>query len=293
VDQGAGPLLARVIVNRVWQHHFGEGLVRTPSDFGMRGEQPSHPELLEWLAQDFVASGWQLKRLHRLILTSSVYVQGTAADGSRSELDPDNRLLSRRRPLRLESEIIRDAVLAVSGTLNRHALGPAFKPPIPPEAIVARNTKSPYPLDARDTPATRRRSIYMFHKRVTPHPFMQVFDGPDAAVSCGLRNSTTVSTQALALLNDAFIRDRAVDFARRLIAEGGDSAGSQVDAGFQLALSRRPSEAEQAASVRFLQSQFARRAARDATFTPEEVRRQALADFCQTLFSLNEFVYVD
>src|SRR5204863_3605375 len=130
-EQGAGPLLARVWVNRVWQHHFGEGLVRTASDFGVRGDRPTHPELLEWIAHDFVAGGWTLKRLHRLIVTSSVYLQDTAFDEARSQVDPDNRLLWRRRPLRLESEILRDAVLAVSGTLNLQPFGPAFKPPIP------------------------------------------------------------------------------------------------------------------------------------------------------------------
>jgi hypothetical protein len=291
--QGAGPLLARVIVNRVWQHHFGEGLVRTVSDFGVRGESPSHPELLEWLASDFVAGGWRLKRLHRLILTSSVYLQSTAYDESRAQSDPDNRLLFRRRPLRLEAEIVRDAVLAVSGTLNAQQFGPAFKPPIPPEAIVARNTKSPYPLDARDTPGTRRRTVYMFHKRVTPHPLLQVFDEPDAAVSCGRRNTTTVAPQALALLNDPFVRDRAIDFARRLMSQEPVQGERWIKDGFLLALSRPPTHEELAASLAFLQSQRQRRATREPPQSPAEVRLQSLADFCQALFSLNEFIYVD
>ncbi len=159
VEHGAGALAARVIVNRVWQHHFGEGLVRTVSDFGVRSEAPTHPELLEWLANDFVANGWQLKRLHRLILTSAVYRQGRqtlrSAIRTPQAVDPDNRLLWHKPPQRLEAEILRDAMLAVSGTLNLEPFGPAFKPPIPAEAMVARNTKSPYP-DGRQGRRQRR-----------------------------------------------------------------------------------------------------------------------------------------
>ena len=293
VDQGAGPLLARVMVNRVWQHHFGEGLVRTVGDFGVRGERPTHPELLEWLAHEFVAGGWRLKPLHRLILTSAAYMQDTTYDADRAAKDPDNRLLWRRRPQRLEAEILRDAVLSVSGTLNPEPFGPAFKPPIPPEAMLARNTKDPYPKDARDTEATRRRTVYMFHKRVVQHPLMQAFDGPDAAVSCGRRNITTVAPQALALLNDTFLRDRAADLARRLLAEGDATPEGWVTRGFELALSRPPSDAERAASVQFLETQIRRRSARDKSPAPDEHRLRALTDFAQVLFSLNEFIYVD
>ncbi len=146
--RGRGRSLSRVMVNRVWQHHFGEGLVRTVSDFGVRGERPTHPELLEWLAHEFVAGGWRLKPLHRVILTSAAYMQDTTYDADRAAKDPDDRLLWRRRPHRLEAEILRDAVLSVSGMLNPEPFGPAYKPPIPPEAMLARNTKDPYPKDA-------------------------------------------------------------------------------------------------------------------------------------------------
>jgi hypothetical protein len=292
-EHGAGALLARVIVNRVWQHHFGEGLVRTPGDFGVRGERPTHPDLLEWLAHRFVAGGWRLKPLHRLILNSSVYRQATTFDDARHAADPDNRLLWRRRPRRLEAEVLRDAVLAVSGTLNLEPFGPAFKPPIPPEAVLARNTKDPYPPDAADSHATRRRSVYLFHKRVVPHPLLQAFDGPDAAVSCARRSTTTVAPQALALLNDRFFRDRAAGLARRLLAGGGAKPEVWIDRGFRLALSRPPEGGERAACVRFLERQVERRKARAPAQTPEEVRRNALTDFCQALFALNEFIYVD
>ena len=290
---GAGAPLARVMVNRVWQHHLGEGIVRTVGDFGLRGERPTHPELLEWLARDLVDGDWKLKRLHRLIVTSAVYMQDGSHDAERAGLDPDNRLLWRRRPLRLEAEALRDAVLAVSGKLELQPFGPAFKPPIPADAIVARNTKDPYPEDARDTPETRRRTVYMFHKRVVQHPLMQVFDGPDAAVSCGRRSSTTVAPQALALLNDPFLRDRAEDFARRLLAETGGKPEACVDRGFRLALARAPGPAEQEAGAAFLESQTKARAARDPKLGEEGARLQALADFCQTLFGTNEFIYTD
>jgi hypothetical protein len=258
-----------------------------------RGEKPSHPELLEWLANDLVAGDWRLKRLHRLILTSNVYLQDTTFDESRARSDPDNRLWWRRRPLRLEAEIVRDAILAISGTLNERQFGPAFKPPIPAEAIVARNTKSPYPLDARDTPATRRRTVYMFHKRVTPHPLMQVFDEPDAAVSCGRRNTTTVAPQALALLNDAFVRERAIDLAQRLLSHDTTKPEKWIVDAYWLALSRPPAGDELAASITFLQSQLQRRAAREPSHSQDAIRLQSLADFCQALISLNEFIYVD
>jgi hypothetical protein len=292
-DEGAGALLARVIVNRVWQHHFGEGLVRTVSDFGVRGERPTHPELLEWLAHELVADGWRLKPLHRRILASAVYMQDSSFDADRATRDPDNRLLWRRRPRRLEAESLRDAVLSASGKLNDKPFGPAYKSPIPPEAMLARNTKDPYPKDARDTDSTRRRTVYMFHKRVVQHPLLQAFDRPEAAVTCGRRNVTTVAPQALALLNDPFVRDRAADLARWLLAGSGATADGWVTRGFELALSRPPTDAERAASVHFLDTQFQRRSARDQTRTPDEPRLRALTDFAQALFSLNEFIYVD
>src|SRR5262249_22332666 len=157
----------------------------------------------------------------------------------------------------------------------------AFTPPIPPEAMLARNTKDPYPKGLRDTEATRRRTVYMFHKRVVQHPLMQAFDGPDAAVSCGRRSITTVAPQALALLNDTFLRDRAADLARRLLAEGGATPDGWVSRGFDLAVSRAPREAERTAAVRFLESQLRRRSARDRSLAPRENRLRALTDFAQ------------
>ncbi len=318
VEHGAGALAARVIVNRVWQHHFGQGLVRTVNDFGARCDPPTHPELLEWLTHEFVKGGWKLKPLHRLIVTSATYCQSSVISESvisnqsgrrrRSRIgslntdllitdalarDPDNRLLWRRRPQRIESEILRDSMLGVSGTLNPQMFGPAVKAPIAPEAIQARNMKDPYPKDLKDTPATRRRSVYMFHKRVVQQPLMQAFDGPDAQASCGRRENTTVAPQALALLNDKFVRARALDFAERVGKEAGPEPEAQVRLAWRLALGREPSNGELQSGTAFLNAQLRQRSAREPDEPKSDSQNLALADFCQAIFALNEFIYVD
>ncbi len=291
LDHGAGTLVARVIVNRVWQHHFGQGLVRTVNDFGARAEPPTHPELLEWLTSEFVKGGWKLKPLHRLIMSSSVYLQDNTFDAARAKVDPDNRLLWRRRPQRIESEILRDAMLTVSGTLNPRMFGPAVKAPIVPDAIQARNMKDPYPKDVKDTPATRRRSVYMFHKRVVQHPLMQAFDGPDAQASCGRRENTTVAPQALALLNDNFVRARSQDFAQIVEKQVGAEPQAQVRLAWRLALGREPGDAELESGGAFINEQVRQRSARGSPET--DAQHLALADFCQVIFAMNEFIYVD
>jgi hypothetical protein len=192
----------------------------------------------------------------------------------------------------VEAEVLRDAMLAAAGTLNLEPFGPAFKPPIPAEAMVARNTKSPYPTDAKDDDSTRRRSVYMFHKRVVPYPLLAVFDRPDAQQACGRRDQTTVAPQALSLLNDAFVRARAVEMADRLIGECSDEA-SLANRAFELALFRLPSTSERSAAIEFVKSQTDRRQARDAGKAAAEIRAAAVADFCQALFSTNEFLYID
>jgi len=286
-DHGAGALLARVIVNRLWQGHFGEGLVRTVNDFGARSDPPTHPELLEWLASELVRGGWRLKPLHREMLLSATYRQSTTFDAGAAAIDPDNRLLWRRKLRRMESEVYRDTMLALAGTLNPEMYGPGFKPPVQPEAIQARNVKDPYPRDARDTPATRRRSVYMFHKRVTPSPLLQAFDGPDAAAPCGRRNITTVAPQALAVLNEPFVRLRALELAARLRKEAGDDPAAQVRHAYRLALGREPAVDELTAAVTFLRQQSeGREAGTDRTLL-------ALADFAHVLFGLNELIYID
>ncbi len=268
-DQGAGQLLARVLVNRLWQHHFGEGLVRTPGDFGAQGEKPARPELLDALASEFIRQGWRIKPLHRLILRSALYRQAASQD---------------RPPIRLEAEALRDAMLAVSGRLNRKMFGPPFRPIIPKEAIATRS-KDEYPTDIKDGVELWRRSVYAFVKRSVPNPLMDVFDAPDSNAACSRRNTTTVPTQALTLLNDGFVRQCATQFAQRVVTETGLEPKAQIRRAYQLALSREPVPAELAKALAFLD------AARDAR--GEGIPVEGLTDLCHALFTLNEFVYVD
>jgi cyclophilin family peptidyl-prolyl cis-trans isomerase len=276
VDHGAGRLVARVIVNRLWQHHFGEGLVRTPNDFGAQGDRPSHPELLDWLAGELIANGWHLKPIHRLMVTSAAYRQSAEVDAAKAKVDPENRLVGRQRPRRLSAEMLRDAMLAVAGNLNRDMYGPGVKPPIPVDAIYPTAPKhgEVWPADAEDGPATWRRSIYVVMKRSNPVPFLQTFDAPDAAASCGRRGTTTIPTQALILMNDPFIVSQSRRFAERVRGAAGDALDAEVRQAFRLALGRLPDAAETERGVQF-------------------VRERALADFCQVLVQSNEFAYVD
>jgi hypothetical protein len=282
VDHGAGALIARVIVNRLWQHHFGEGLVRTPDDFGRTGNRPVHPELLDWLAQELLRNGWRLKPIHRLIVTSVAHRQGasgqTRADRPRGAvIDPDNRLLWHRRPIRLEAEVVRDAMLATSGRLRGTMFGPPFRPPIPPEAIATRS-KDAYSGNIKDGPESWRRSVYAFVKRSVANPFCETFDAADTTATCGRRNTTTVPTQSLALLNDPFVRSCAVDLSRRVIAEAGLEPAARLRRAYGLALGRPPRDDELAAALAFL---------------GEDRGAESLTDFCHVLFTLNEFLYAD
>ena len=299
-EKGPGELVARVMVNRIWQHHFGVGLVRTTSDFGVRGERPSHPELLEWLTNDFIQNGWKIKRLHKLILTSAVYQQGNQVDSQKLKVDPENRLLARMRPKRIEAEILRDFMLAVSGQLNRKAFGPGFKPFIQPEAIVARNLKEGgYPRNVKESQETLRRSVYMFHKRVVPYPLFQAFDRPDLLQSCGQRLDTTVAPQALAIMNDQFVRRRSEDFAKLLWKETKGDLDQLVTRCFQVCFSRLPTESESSSCKSFIVKQIQSRGGQlgkdgqSKKAVDEESTAAAVADFCQSIFGLNEFIYVD
>ena len=299
-EGGGGALLARVMVNRVWHHHFGRGLVPTTSDFGVQGDSPSHPELLEYLTKEFVASGWHIKSLHRQILTSAVWQQSSAKDAVDSrgfEMDPTNQLLWKRSPQRLEAEAMRDAMLALSDTLNLEAGGFGFKPYISPEANQARNIKGEgYPKNAPDDASTRRRSIYMFHKRLIPYPMFQAFDRPDLMVSCARRQNTTVAPQAMVLLNDQFIRTVARDFAHLLLKPMAIDSSSDVDAlglivkdAFVRSFGRSPTQNEFETSRHFIAERIRVRQDREET----EYQLESVADFCQALFGLNEFIYVD
>jgi hypothetical protein len=263
-DGGAGRLLARVLVNRVWQHHFGRGLVGTPNDFGVQGERPTHPELLDWLAGEFIRGGWELKPLHKLILTSAVYQQGSGPNAAGMKADPHDRLLWRYPTRRLEGEAIRDAILAVSGTLDATPYGPGT-------------------LD-QNSP---RRSVYLTVKRSQMVPFLQLFDAPEAVQSMGERPATTAATQALALMNSPFVRQRAEKFAQRIRPKTPEALPQAIDDAYVLALSRRPSVAERERMLGFVRRQTA-----GSTQNPRALEL-ALADCCQVLLCSNEFIYVD
>jgi hypothetical protein len=284
VDRGAGALLARVIVNRLWQHNFGEGLVNTPNDFGLQGEKPSHPELLEWLAGELIRNGWQLKPIQRLILTSSAYRLSTEYDKNSAHIDADERLLWRRRPLRMEAEALRDYILAVSGSLNDKMYGPGVRPHIPVEATVTRS-KDKWSKDNTIVEGSDvwRRSVYVFAKRTVRLPWLETFDAPDWTTSCGRRVPTTVPTQALSLMNDPFVREQARRFAARIGAEAPAGNQSQITYAYQLAFGRPPSPAEMAAGLTFLPSRN----------TDAAENQQRLVNFCHVLFTLNEFMFVE
>jgi len=289
--QGAGALTARVAVNRLWQHHFGRGLVLTAGDFGVRGDPPSHPELLDWLAGELIRGGWHMKPLQKLILMSAVYRQDIASDSQRVALDPANRLWWRREPLRIEAEALRDSMLSVSGCLNPAFFGPAVKPRINPEAIAVTNREKHYdewPADVTDGPATWRRSIYIFAKRANLFPILQAFDAPTTIGSCTRRNTTTVAPQALELMNDPFVCEQSRAFAARLSALGGME--TRVRAAFRFALGRDPRGAETERSLKFIDQQI-----KDyqANAPGDDAEMDAVSDFCQGLIALNEFCDID
>jgi mono/diheme cytochrome c family protein len=266
VESGAGGLLARVIVNRLWQHHMGRGIVGTPSDFGFQGDRPTHPELLDWLARELVANGWRLKPIHKKILMSAVYLENGAFDKKKADADSDNRLFWRHPPHRLEAEIIRDSLLTVSGTLDEKMFGPGT-------------------LDL----GHRRRSIYFFVKRSQLIPTMVLFDAPDTLQGLEQRVTTTIAPQALLLINSAIVRGYADHFAQRISPAADTGLPDVVRAGYARALGRAPTAEELADSVEFLKAQMD---AYQSDGKPD-ARKLAITDLCQVLMGLNEFVYVD
>jgi hypothetical protein len=279
------PLTARVIVNRVWQHHFGAGLVATPSDFGRNGRRSAHPELLDWLSGEFVRSGWSLKKLHRLILTSDAWRRGSSPDAAAFAKDPDNKLLWRMNRRRLEGEAIRDTILVVSGSLNPAMGGPGVYARLPAGINVEfpNNDKELSWGTATDAD-NRRRSLYLFQRRTLTYPLMEVFDSAPMNQSCAARAQTTVAPQALALFNGEFTRECAALFAARLRSNAGGDTEKQIDQAFQFAFTRSPSTAERTASLEFLQKQSTLRNS-DAG--------AALTDFCHTLLNASELIHPD
>jgi hypothetical protein len=269
VTSPANPLTARVIANRLWQHHFGRGIVATPSDFGVRGERPTHPELLDWLACELVAQGWRLKPIHRLMLLSETYRQSAIAAPEAMAKDPDNRLLSHANRLRLEGEAVRDKLLFVAGTLDPKAGGPGV---VTPEIAAASGGAKPTPATA-DPTEHRRRSVYLFARRNLRPAFLEAFDLPDSNLSCPRRQRSTTAPQALALLNAPEAVAAAAALADRLRREA-DTDAARIDRAYRLALGRPPTAAERDRAAAFLRS-------------------SPLAELCRAVFNTNEFVYLD
>jgi len=278
------PLTGRVMVNRIWQSHFGKGIVASASDFGVTGDRPTHPELLDWLAGEFVSPGepgasapggaWSVKHVHRLIVTSAAYRQGSRGDAAGVKVDPENALLWQFPRRRLDGEALRDAMLSTAGLLNPKAGGPSVFPELPAEVKAGTWKVSPDPAERN------RRSVYVFVKRNLRYPFFALFDSPDRTETCARRYVTTTAPQALTLLNDAIVLGYAKAFARRVEKEAGTDPDAVIDRAFVLALSRPPTTEERAAARSFL-----------ANHTGPSA--DAVTDLCHALLNLNEFLYVD
>jgi hypothetical protein len=267
------PLTARVMVNRIWQHHFGEGIVRTPSNFGKMGEPPSHPQLLDWLAVEFVARGWSIKSMHRLMMISEAYQMASTDVPANLAIDSENRFFWRMPRLRLEAEVIRDSILAAAATLDRTVGGPCVYPYISPDLFQS-STQRTWPGKPDDDPSTWRRSLYVYSKRSIRYPMFEAYDQPNLVNTCDRRNRSTIAPQALLLMNNSFVLTHARYFAERLKKDAGSHARAQVDRAFRLALGRAPSPQE-----------------RDSAITYVQGGTDRLVEFCRAMFNLNEFVY--
>jgi len=283
------PLTWRVMANRLWYYHFGEGLVSTPSNFGRYSEEPTHPQLLDWLASELQRHR-SLKQLHRLIVTSAVYRQSSAPNEKALAVDEGNRLLWRMNRRRLESEPMRDAFLAVSGQLNSQMGGPGIYPRIRPELLIA-SQRNKWPTVKKEGPQHWRRSVYVYVKRQLQLPLLEMFDSPSTNHSCSERGRSLVPTQSLVLLNDDFLRQQSRLFADRVRAEASADPHEQIRRAVWIALSRKPSPHEVEDGAQFVSAQA--QLLIEEGFSPDAARHAALADFCHVLMNLSEFVYVD
>jgi hypothetical protein len=277
------PLTARVMVNRIWQYHFGRGLVRSSNNFGTQGDRPTHPELLDWLAAEFVRQGWRLKPLHRLIVTSNAYRMSSRGNERALAADPANDLFWRFDMRRLTAEEIRDSILAVTGTLNTKMYGPSIYPDIPKEVLAGQSM--PGHGWGKSTPQEQaRRSVYIHVKRSLMTPILESFDAPESDRSTPVRFATTQPTQALAMLNSDFLYRQAQILAERLRFEAGGNAGKQVRLALYLVTARQPSAAEVQRGLDLIASMQTKDGlAADV----------ALKYFCLMVLNLNEFVYLD
>ncbi len=286
--QPTHPLTARVMVNRIWQDHFGKGLVGTPANFGKIGARPTHPELLDWLATEFVRQGWSIKAMHKLIMTSTAYRQTSLVDPNVHDTDPDNVLLSRFPLRRLDAEAIRDSILKVAGRLDTTPFGPADQIEVTPEnEVVSKGTKNGY-----------RRSIYLLQRRSTPLTMLELFDAPRMGPNCLQRAYSTVPTQALQLWNSEMTREASRYFAGRVIDAVGDNLGEQIERVYLLALSRHPTTSETRQGIEALtklDGSWLEHLEEELPAEPKSPRARwlALAAFCHVILNSPEFIYVD
>ncbi len=272
------PLFARVMVNRIWQNHFGVGLSATPDNLGQSGAKPSHPELLDYLASEFVESGWSVKAMHRAILRSAVYRQSSAPREDLARIDPDNHLLGQFPLRRLDAEAVRDAFLSVAGELDPRAGGPY---------VPSLRTKDGTVEIPENHAGAKRRSVYLQHRRTQVVTLLHLFDAPSIVGNCSLRTTSTVPLQSLALLNSKFARDRAKAFELRLTKAAGADATARLNLAFRLACGRPPNADETAASQQFLTTQ------RKAYAGAKDAEVRAWTDLCQMVLASNAFLYVE
>ncbi len=309
LTDGKHPLLARVMVNRVWMHHFGKGIVETAGDFGALGSDPTHPELLDFLAADFMEHGWSLKRLHRQIMTSKTWRQVATRDGKRDEIDPDNRLLSRQNVRRIEAETLRDTLLAVSGKLNRKQFGAPIPVMFDTQGSIVigndttdsagRQTGKFISLEGEEF----RRSVYVQVRRTRPVSMFQTFDAPDMTEpNCELRPVTTVSPQSLLLMNNSAMREYSQYFAERIQSDGGADLTSKIKFAWQLAYNRDPSGEDLKSAAEFVEAQTGfykehpaklEKIAGPAEKENADPELLGLTALAHALMSANEFLYVD
>jgi hypothetical protein len=297
------PMTPRVIVNRLWQYHFGRGIVATSSDFGVRGEPPSHPELLDWLASQVVAGGWRLKPLHRLMVTSATYRQSNKPDPKLAADDPENSLFGRMNRRRLDAEGVRDAMLAVSGELNPKMGGPGVIAPLEKEVKDLIFTEAEvvdlWPVD-RDPAETVRRSLYLFRKRNVRYPLFDAFDAPDTQSACPRRATSTHALQALTLLNSDLAVGRARVLAARIRGEVGENMTDRIRTAYQVVLAREPKPVETERAMAFLNAQADKILAEkhspgglaDREPMADLSQADAWIDFALALLNSNEFLYI-
>lgn len=284
------PLTWRVLANRIWQHHFGRGLVATPSNFGFNGARPTHPELLDYLAARLASDGGRWKPLHKLLLMSATYRQASQPNELGQRIDPENAFLWRASRQRLEAEALRDSILAVSGKLNPQLGGPGIKPRIRADLLTA-SQRNKWPVLTSEGPAQWRRSVYIYAKRQLLMPMMELFDAPTTTDSCAERMQSVVPTQALVLMNDEFVEDHAGFLALRAVAEAGEHLSHVIERMQSLALAKPAGPERLKQAVAFVE-------AREAVYakgpSPTNLPRQrALTDLAHVMFNSSEFIYIE